>query len=224
MGKIIIIMGPTGSGKSRSTKDLDPTKTVQIATLRKDLPYKGSRSMYNEANNNLFHVDTHTEVINLIEAIDAAPTITTVIIDDFRYIAEKELFRRAKESGYTKFTDIGMHIQQILLAGEKARPDLTIVLMLHDEDIVSNNIIIGKRVKMAGKMVTDRYDPLEVVDICLYCKPSFEKNSPIHQFYTRKTVEDGIEIPAKTPEGMFETLTIPNDLALVLKTINEYYS
>jgi hypothetical protein len=31
------------------------------------------------------------------------------------------------------------------------------------------------------------------------------------------------EIPAKTPEGMFEGDTIPNDLALVFKAMEEYY-
>jgi hypothetical protein len=33
-----------------------------------------------------------------------------------------------------------------------------------------------------------------------------------------------IEVPAKTPEGMFEDDFIPNDLGLVVRKINEYYN
>lgn len=61
--------------------------------------------------------------------------------------------------------------------------------------------------------------------ICLYCKPTFDKNDkPVFQFFTQKTLIDGIEIPAKTPEEMFATETIPNDLDLVFKAIDEYYN
>ena len=33
-----------------------------------------------------------------------------------------------------------------------------------------------------------------------------------------------IEIPAKTPEGMFEEDFIPNDLGYVVNKMNEYYN
>jgi hypothetical protein len=32
------------------------------------------------------------------------------------------------------------------------------------------------------------------------------------------------KIPAKSPDGMFNELKIPNDLQLVVNTLNEYYN
>jgi hypothetical protein len=32
-----------------------------------------------------------------------------------------------------------------------------------------------------------------------------------------------VEIPAKSPDGMFDKDFIPNDLGLVVKAMNEYY-
>ena len=46
MGKILIVLGPTGSGKSRSVKNLNPEETMVINVLKKDLPFRGSASMY----------------------------------------------------------------------------------------------------------------------------------------------------------------------------------
>lgn len=34
---------------------------------------------------------------------------------------------------------------------------------------------------------------------------------------------NGVELPSKTPEGMFEEDWIPNDLGLVVKSMKEYY-
>jgi hypothetical protein len=34
---------------------------------------------------------------------------------------------------------------------------------------------------------------------------------------------DGVEIPAKTPDGMFEEDFIPNDLQMVVNNIKSYY-
>ena len=36
-------------------------------------------------------------------------------------------------------------------------------------------------------------------------------------------MEGSIEIPAKSPDEMFEEDFIPNDLGLVVKAMNEYY-
>jgi hypothetical protein len=59
----------------------------------------------------------------------------------------------------------------------------------------------------------------------LYCEPKFDENGiPTYGFYTHKLRIDGIEIPAKTPAGMFEEDFIPNDLGLVVETMNKYYN
>lgn len=224
MGKILIVVGPTGSGKSRSIKNLDPAKTVVVNVLKKDLPFKGSRALYSAQNKNLANLDKWDDVVGFIEHISfSQPHITTLVIDDARFIVEKELFRRAKETGYGKFTEMAAHFQKIIETAENARGDLNVVLMLHDDDVISDGAVVAKKVKMSGKMIEDHYNPLEVVPICLYCKPSMEKTSTTYQFYTHKCMVGTAEIPAKTPEDMFTENTIPNDLALVFKAMDEYY-
>lgn len=225
MGKLLIVMGASGSGKTRSIKNLDPKQTMIVNILKKDLPFKGSRALYNKENRNMAYLDKWEDITNFIKEVSNNMThITTLIIDDARYIIEKELFKRAKETGYNKFTEIGAHFQQIIQAGEDARDSLSIILMMHDDDVVSDGAIVAKKLKISGKMIEDHYNPLEVVPICLYCKPSLEKGKDaVYQFYTHRCIIGNIEIPAKSPEGMFEEDTIPNDLALVLKAMDEYY-
>ena len=48
-------------------------------------------------------------------------------------------------------------------------------------------------------------------DIVIFCQD--------HKFYTQSNGQSS----AKTPEGMFETVEIPNDLKLVDDAIREYY-
>ena len=155
----------------------------------------------------------------------SAPHVNALIIDDARFIMEKEFMKRAKESGYTKFTELAQPFQAIIEAAENARDDLKVVLMLHDDDVVNDKVIVAKKVKLVGAMVEQHYSPIEVVPICLYCKPSFDKNDlPVFQFYTQKALIEGIEIPAKAPEEMFPTAIIPNDLAIVFEAIDSYYN
>lgn len=54
MSNFAIILGDTGCGKSTSIKSLNPNETVIINVLGKRLPFKGSNSMYNAENKNLF--------------------------------------------------------------------------------------------------------------------------------------------------------------------------
>ena len=221
------MLGPTGSGKSRSVKNLDPKETIIINTLKKDLPFKGSRSLYKE-NVNMFEIDTWDAVTPFIKEVSTNPGVAgvkTIIIDDARFIMEKEFMKRAKETGYSKFTELAQHFHSIIEAAESARNDLKVVLMLHDDDIINDKVITGKKAKLVGQMVEAHYNPIEVVSMCLYCNPSFDKNNePVFQFYTRKALINGVEIPAKTPEEMFETKTIPNDLKLVFEAMEKYYN
>lgn len=225
MGNVVAIIGKTGTGKSTSIKTLDPKETVILNLLNKRLPFRGSDHMYNAENKNLFAVDTHDRIIAVIQNIsEKAPHIKNVIVDDISFLMRKEFFARSKERGYEKFNDIGTHMQQVIVACEHTRPDLNVFLMFHAEDVVDGGDIVEYKIATVGKMVDQSYNPLEVVEVALFSSSEFDSEGNItYGFYTKRQKVDGVVVPAKSPDGMFKESFIPNDLAMVIKAIDDYH-
>lgn len=225
MANIIMILGKSGTGKSTSIKGLDSKETVVINVLGKRLPFKGSNSLYNKENKNLFQRETYTDIISLIQNIsDKATNVKNIILDDFIYVMRKEYFSRAKETGYGKYTELAQHFQQIISTCEKLRDDLTVFMILHSEDVQSDKVTTGYKVSTVGNLVDNCYNPLEVVPMVLYSSVKYDDKGNIeYGFYTHRCKEGVVEIPAKTPDEMFEEDFIPNDLGYVVKKMNEYY-
>ena len=104
-----MILGPSGTGKSTSIKGLDPKETVVLNVLRKDFHLK-EVVLFIMQNKNLFNVDEHTQIVNLLNSIDQkAPHVKNVIVEDMTYVMRKEFFKRAKETGYGKYTELAQH-------------------------------------------------------------------------------------------------------------------
>lgn len=226
MANNVIILGKSGVGKSTSIKDLDPKETVIINTLNKRLPFKGSSNLYCKENKNLLQADNYGIVINYLQAIsEKMPNVKNIVLDDIIYIMRKEYFSRAKESGYGKYTELAAHFQQIISTCENLRQDLNVFFILHSEDILSDNSVTGYKVSTIGKLLDSQYNPIEVVPMVLYATIKYDdKGVPSYGFYTHATKEGLVEIPAKTPEGMFNDNFIPNSLGTVVKAMNEYYN
>lgn len=223
MANLCMLLGKSGTGKSTSIKTLDPKETIVINVLGKRLPFKGSNSLYNKENKNLFRLDDYTQVIKLLE--QAPQTVKNIVIDDSIYIMRKEYFSRAKEVGYGKYTELAQHFQQIVSTCERMRDDLNIFLILHSEDITSDNTTTGYKVSTIGKLLDTQYNPIEVVPMVLYSSVKYDdKGNATYGFYTHRTKEGSVEIPAKTPAEMFTEDFIPNDLGLVVKAMAEYYA
>ena len=225
MANVVMLLGKSGTGKSTSVKTLNPKETVVINVLGKRLPFKGSQGMYSSQNNNLFQRDDYQQIITLLGYIDkSAPHIKNVIIDDMIYVMRKEYFKRAKETGYGKYTELAQHFQQIVSTCEGLRPDLNIFFILHSEDIQSDKTTIGYKVSTIGNLVDNQYNPIEVVPMVLYSSVQYDdKGQAKYGFYTHRFKEGTVEIPAKTPDGMFEEDFISNDLGYVVKAMAEYY-
>mgnify|MGYP002625726736 FL=1 len=226
MANNVIILGKSGAGKSTSIRDLNPKETVIINTLNKRLPFKGSNSMYSAENKNLFRADTYGMVINYLNSISEKATyVKNIVLDDIIYVMRKEYFSRAKESGYGKYTELASHFQQIISTCEGLRQDLNVFFILHSEDVMSDSSVTGYKVSTIGKLLDTQYNPVEVVPMVLYSAIKYdEKGNPEYGFYTHAAKEGLIEIPAKTPEGMFTDNFIPNSLGTVVKAMNEYYN
>lgn len=226
MGNCVIILGKSGTGKSTSIKNLDPKETVIFNTLKKRLPFKGSNTLYNIENKNMFILDEYTQLIQYLESISKNAThVKNIIIDDMIYIMRKEYFRRAKEAGYQKYTELAQHFQQIISTCENLRDNLNIFFILHSEDVTSDNSLTGYKVSTIGKLLDSQYNPVEVVPMVLYSDIKYDdKGNATYGFYTHRTMNGAVEIPAKSPDEMFKEDFIPNDLALVVKAMNEYYN
>lgn len=219
------IIGDTGTGKSSSIRTLDPKTTIVINVLKnKPLPFEGSSKVYNNENKNFFHVNSYAPLKNLLESINkSAPHIKIVVIDDMRYLMTTEFFNRALETGYIKFTQMAKNFQSILELIQELRDDLIVYGMFHDEDVYNDKILVTKKIKLPGQLIEKEYAPLEVMSIALWCKPEMTKEKVNYRFVTNRTIVDGIEIPAKSPMGLFSELFMPNDLQIVTDRINEYF-
>ena len=225
MANIIMLLGKSGTGKSTSIKGLDPKETVVINVLGKRLPFKGSNSLYNKENKNLFQRESYTDIISLVQNIsDKATYVKNIILEDLIYVMRKEYFSRARETGYNKYTELAQHFQQIISTCEKLREDLNVFMILHSEDIQSDKTTTGYKVSTVGNLVDNCYNPLEVVPMVLYSSVKYDdKGNTQYGFYTHRCKEGVVEIPAKTPDEMFDEDFIPNDLGYVVKKMNEYY-
>lgn len=226
MANVCLVLGKTGTGKSSSIRGLNPEETVIFNVLKKRLPFRGSKSLYNEEKKNLFNIDDYTTVINYLQAIDKSATkVKNVIVDDCTYIMRKEYFKTAKQTGFNKFVDMAAHFQSIISAAENLRDDLNVFFFMHCEEVVSDNVIVGYKVATVGKLIDNSYNPAEVVPITLFSSVKYnDKGEASYGFYTHRCMEGSVEIPAKSPDGMFEEDFIPNDLGAVTKAMDEYYN
>lgn len=225
MANVCLIMGKSGSGKSTSIKGLDPKTTVVFNVLKKKLPFKGSAKLYNTENKNLFNIDDYSQINSYLTGIDQnAGYVQNIIIDDGTYIMRKEYFKTAKQTGFNKYTDMAAHFQSIIQTAENMRDDLNIFLIMHCEDVISDNTIVGYKPATVGKLIDTSYNPIEVVPILLFANVKYDENkNPIYGFYTHRCLDGNVEIPAKSPADMFKEDFIPNDLAIVVDAMKEYY-
>ena len=225
MSNLVLVMGESGSGKSTSVKSLNPKETIVFNILGKRLPFKGSAASYNVENKNIFKIDKYDTVITYLDSIDSKkPEIKNIVIDDAIYIMRTEFFDRSKEVGFNKYNELADHFRRIIAKCGSLRDDLNIFMLLHTESIEADGSIVGYKSSSVGKLLDKMYRPEENTAITLFAQPKFDdKGKASYGFYTHKMKVNGIEIPAKTPEGMFEEDWIPNDLGLVCKAMKEYY-
>lgn len=225
MSNLVIILGSSGAGKSTSIKTLNPQETVVLNVLGKDLPFKGSRTNYTREKLNLIQPSSWENVVSMMQSISKnKPDIHNIVVDDAIYIMRTEFFDRSREKGFDKYNELADHFRKIIAAGNSLRNDLTVFMLLHVETIEIEGSVVGYKASTVGKLLDKMYNPIESVSINLFCQPKYDKDGkPAFGFYTHPMKVNGVEIPAKSPDGMFEEDFIPNDLQFVVNKMKEYY-
>lgn len=200
MGVPVLIMGESGSGKTFSLRNFDPAEVGIFSVEKGRLPFKGDFKVKKRA--------TYKDISGIFKE----PKLKKYVIDDAQYLMVNELFDRAKEVGYQKYTDLALAFRNLIHNINYLLPDDVIVYILHHTETDSNT---GKvKAKTVGKMI-DQYLTLEgCFDIVLLA----ETDGKEHFFVTQS---DG-NTTAKSPYGMFPE-KIDNDLKAVDAAIREYW-
>lgn len=218
MAREVLVVGTSGTGKSTSMKTLNPKHTFIINVARKPLPFRGWKSKYNGDAKNFFQSDNTAQILAALKKINEMKDIHTVIIDDYQYTMANEYMRRANETGFKKFTDIAQGAWNIIDYVKSMRDDLTVVFMMHSEIDYDANGNKRVKAKTIGKMMDNVVTLEGLFSIVLFTKVVKGENG---MEYTFTTQTDGVDT-AKSPEDMFSTSSIPNDLNLVINKIKEY--
>ena len=219
--KLIGIVGSTGTGKSTSIKHLNPEETYIINVAKKELPFKGSEALYNIEKKNYKELDDAVEITRLLHVIsEKAPHIKNVVIEDSNYIMGFNIVSRATEVGFTKFSIMARDMVALFQEARKLRDDLKVFYFTHPETIEEGGEIVGYKIKTAGKLIDNQIVLEGLLTICLYTYVEENKDgTSTYNFVTNRFKK----FPAKSPDGMFTNIKMPNNLQTVVDTIDEYY-
>lgn len=224
MSQEILIVGASGTGKSTSVEHLNPKETFIINVVNKPLPFKGWKSLYKQFNKenpdgNYYATDDAKLIINMMKHIsEKMPHIKNIIVDDYQYSFANEYMRRINEAGFKKFSEIGQNAWSIVNTSKSLREDLMVVFLTHSEvdlDAAGNKITKAKTI---GKLMDSVITLEGMFTIVLYTEAIKTEKGMEYNFVTQN---DGTNT-CKSPRGMFESVKIPNDLALVRKCVEEY--
>ncbi len=142
------------------------------------------------------------------------------MIEDSNYIMGFNIVSKATEVGYTKFSIMARDMVELLQKARELRPDLTIFYISHPETIEDAGEIVGYKIKTAGKLIDNQIVMEGLMTICLYTHVEENKDGGVSYYFLTNRFR---KYPAKSPDGMFEDIKIPNNLQLVLDKVNEYY-
>lgn len=199
MGIPVLIMGESGSGKSTSMRNLDPDKVGIFNVAGKPLPFRKRMRVVNNA--------TYQSIYKVL----ANPKLKTYIIDDSQYLMAFEELDRARETGYTKFTEMALNFSGLVrYVINQLPPDVIVYFLQHTEVTEQGKV----KAKTVGKMIDSKLTLEGLFSIVLYCEAS-------ENGYHFITQSNGYTT-AKSPMEMFDK-EIDNDLAMVDAAIRDYW-
>ena len=209
----VLVIGRSGSGKTYSLKNFKPDEIGVISVEKGRLPFRSDIKTvripdfgHDDGCNDYRTINAakYSWLMSVVEKSKAK----SIAIDDSQYLLVNELFDRAGEKGYDKFTEMAANFRNLIHNINKLDDPDKIVYFLHHSEADTDG---REKVKTIGKMLDEKLTVEGCFDIVLYCQD--------HKFYTQANGQS----TAKSPEDLFE-LEIPNDLKAVDVAIREYYN
>lgn len=200
MGVGVFILGYSGQGKSASLRNFKADELALVNVNGKPMPFRTQFA-------NTICTDDSEKIIKYI----ADTKCKAIAVDDTQYIMANEFMRRAKETGYNKFTEIGQNMWKLIKSVETIQRDKIVYFLSHIDTDDGGR----EKFKTVGKLLDDKINPEGMVSVVLKSIVSDGK-------YMFATQTDGNDT-CKSPIGLFDTKYIDNDTKYVDSAIRCYY-
>lgn len=202
MGKKVLILGASGTGKSASMRNFSKDEILIINVAGKDMPFKEPKGGFEKLNTDQYR-DIKRAMTNTKKKV--------IVIDDCQYLMANEFMRRATEKGYDKFTEIAQNFWDLQQAISKLPEDVVVYEISHIERDQDGN----EKMKTIGKMLDEKITVEGMFSIVL----KTVVNDGNYYFQTQNSGKD----TCKSPIGLFNSMLIDNDLKKVDNLIRDYY-
>ena len=208
----VLIIGPSGSGKTYSIKNFTADEVGVISVEKGRLPFRSDIKVVKVQVKDRESVKDYATLNRaryawIMDAIRTAKC-KSIVIDDSQYLLVNELFDRAAEKGYDKYTQMAANFRNLIHFINELPEEDKIVYFLHHTETGPDG---REKAKTIGKMLDEKLTVEGCFDIVIYCQD--------HKFFTQSNGQS----TAKTPEGMLE-LEMVNDLKMVDDAIRSYWN
>nr|MCR5518388.1 ATP-binding protein [Lachnospiraceae bacterium] len=152
----VLIMGRSGSGKTYSIKEFNKDEVGVISVEKGRLPFKTDIKVA-KIPSNFDGVKDYATLYRykyawILKSIESAP-FKSMVIDDSQYLLANELFDRAAEKGYDKFTQMAANFRGLIHAINESENEDKIVYFLHHTELDTDG---REKVKTIGKMLDEK--------------------------------------------------------------------
>ena len=200
MGKVVLIYGESGSGKSASLRNFEPGELGIFNISQKPLPFRKKLPMAKTADYEVIKKSLRENNVNCY------------VLDDVGLAMTFYLFNHCLDTGYGKFTQAAKDFYDLVqCAIKETNEDTVVYFMMHSERSDDGSRV---KAKTSGKMIDTQLTLESLFSIVLFATTDGKK----HTFMTQS---DGVTT-AKSPMEMFPP-EIDNDLKQVDSIIREYY-
>lgn len=208
MGKLTLVMGRSGSGKTASLRNFKEDVAL-VSVTKKPLPFKNNEHL------KIVCCDEYLKIKGVLtKAYERG--IRVAVIDDAGYLMTSKFMaghRQAKgNSQFDLYNEIADNFYSLIkMCSDELPDDMLVFVIMHEE----MNEMGYSKPKTIGKLLDDKVCVEGMFTIVLHSMKLDGK-------YVFATNTDGLDV-TKSPIGMFNEEYIDNDLQFVTDKIREYY-
>ena len=202
MGVPVLILGPSGAGKTYSLRNLPETSYGLIECEKTMLPFRNTKKFYRTK-----------DFKHLTQAVEAyAAKTDMIVVDDFGYCITDLYMRRSwgdekYRDQFEVYKEIAGRVYRFIEFVNNLEGNVIVYIIMHTDQDASGNTVPAT----VGKLLNEKVNLLGMVNVCILAEASGGE----YRF-----IVDG-KPPAKSC-GAFENGEQPNDLAVIDHGLREF--